>query len=343
MAPHLGLQRIMVPSAQVSSLTTGVITLPSARTAFVVSTFGYFAGGGRTGAQYSEIRKMPSTTETFSNTAATLSAHRTAAQPLSNSGTAGYVVGGGDTGNNIQSDIQKINQEDDSRTTIAATISGGRNQGAGFSNEGTAGYVGGGQTTTSGTNVISKLTYSTEAVTTLSATMSSSDGYVGVHTVNNKGVMGYTIIRETYSTQKLSFSSETTSVLTSHRSNRGYYGLGSANDGTAGYITSGFDIPGGLTYPDDTDKIVFATETRSTIASTVTSNGVGNRTGGYYNGASFGIKGKASYHCGGYREAFIDALDKLTYATDTPSLLGTGRLVVSGLAGHVGFANSGAI
>lgn len=34
MAPHLGLQRIMIPSAQVSSLTTGSITLPSAKGTF---------------------------------------------------------------------------------------------------------------------------------------------------------------------------------------------------------------------------------------------------------------------------------------------------------------------
>jgi hypothetical protein len=39
MAPHLGLQRIMIPSAQVSSLTTGSITLPSARGAFADTSF----------------------------------------------------------------------------------------------------------------------------------------------------------------------------------------------------------------------------------------------------------------------------------------------------------------
>lgn len=39
MAPHLGLQRIMIPSAQVSSLTTGSITLPSARGAFELGDF----------------------------------------------------------------------------------------------------------------------------------------------------------------------------------------------------------------------------------------------------------------------------------------------------------------
>jgi hypothetical protein len=38
MTTHLGLQRILLPSAQVSSLTTGSITLPSARGVFVPST-----------------------------------------------------------------------------------------------------------------------------------------------------------------------------------------------------------------------------------------------------------------------------------------------------------------
>ena len=37
MSPHLGLQRIMIPSAQVSSLTTGSITLPSAKRGFLES------------------------------------------------------------------------------------------------------------------------------------------------------------------------------------------------------------------------------------------------------------------------------------------------------------------
>ena len=44
MAPHLGLQRIMIPSAQVSSLTTGAITLPSARGSFIPpETSGYYS------------------------------------------------------------------------------------------------------------------------------------------------------------------------------------------------------------------------------------------------------------------------------------------------------------
>ncbi len=51
MTTHLGLQRILLPSAQVSQLTTGSITLPSARGTFTTNiTLAYYAlGGGGTG------------------------------------------------------------------------------------------------------------------------------------------------------------------------------------------------------------------------------------------------------------------------------------------------------
>ena len=45
MAPHLGLQRIMIPGSQVSALTTGTVTLPGARGAFVETRRALFAGG----------------------------------------------------------------------------------------------------------------------------------------------------------------------------------------------------------------------------------------------------------------------------------------------------------
>lgn len=43
MTTHLGLQRILLPSAQVSSLTTGSITLPSARGAFTEGSYFFIA------------------------------------------------------------------------------------------------------------------------------------------------------------------------------------------------------------------------------------------------------------------------------------------------------------
>jgi hypothetical protein len=42
MTPHLGLQRIMIPSSQVSSLTTGSITLPSAKGSFYDGPYGAY-------------------------------------------------------------------------------------------------------------------------------------------------------------------------------------------------------------------------------------------------------------------------------------------------------------
>lgn len=46
MTTHLGLQRILLPSAQVSQLTTGSITLPSARGAFAFPIYATTAFGG---------------------------------------------------------------------------------------------------------------------------------------------------------------------------------------------------------------------------------------------------------------------------------------------------------
>ena len=53
MTTHLGLQRILLPSAQVSQLTTGSITLPSARGAFAPSYYDSIATATPTG--FSEV------------------------------------------------------------------------------------------------------------------------------------------------------------------------------------------------------------------------------------------------------------------------------------------------
>ena len=60
MTTHLGLQRILLPSAQVSQLTTGSITLPSARTAFVSNSYESIAtvsvgSGGQSTMTFSSI------------------------------------------------------------------------------------------------------------------------------------------------------------------------------------------------------------------------------------------------------------------------------------------------
>jgi len=62
MTTHLGLQRIMIPSAQVSSLTTGSITLPSARGAFSQPTLAFESISTTTGSGGSfTISSIPQT------------------------------------------------------------------------------------------------------------------------------------------------------------------------------------------------------------------------------------------------------------------------------------------
>jgi len=63
MTTHLGLQRILLPSAQVSSLTTGSITLPSARGQFVEGSYDSISSTIVTSASSSSITlsSIPST------------------------------------------------------------------------------------------------------------------------------------------------------------------------------------------------------------------------------------------------------------------------------------------
>jgi hypothetical protein len=89
---------------------------------------------------------------------------------FANSGTAGYVAGGGFM---PRTDIiDKITFSNDSKSTLSATLSGSTwDHGAGWENKNTAGYVGGGAAHTD-TTAIDKLAYSNESVSTLTATLS---------------------------------------------------------------------------------------------------------------------------------------------------------------------------
>jgi hypothetical protein len=60
MTTHLGLQRILVPSAQVSTLTTGSITLPSARGAFFPEGYESIATLSATSGSSVEFTSIPS-------------------------------------------------------------------------------------------------------------------------------------------------------------------------------------------------------------------------------------------------------------------------------------------
>ena len=90
---------------------------------------------------------------------------------FANSGTAGYVAGGGFM---PRTDIiDKITFSNDSKSTLSATLSDDTwDHGAGWENKNTAGYIGGGANHTGDSDVIDKLTFSNESISTLTATLS---------------------------------------------------------------------------------------------------------------------------------------------------------------------------
>jgi len=113
-------------------------------------------------------------------------------------------------------------------------------QAAAVSNSGTAGYRSGG---TDGTekNVIYKLTFSTDAVTTTSAVLS---GTARAHsTLNNNATAGYfwSASLGTLGTgiNKLTYSNDTRSTLGATQTSGRYAASSASNSGTAGYCAGG--------------------------------------------------------------------------------------------------------
>ena len=110
-------------------------------------------------------------------------------QPSSNSGTAGYLSGGGTAGVGVNvTSITKINYSNDSVTTLSASLSAVRDNGSGGSNRGTAGYVVdgyGGSDPSTVRNNVEKIAYSNDTKSTLSATF--TNGYTSTAGVSNSG------------------------------------------------------------------------------------------------------------------------------------------------------------
>lgn len=92
---------------------------------------------------------------------------------FSNSGTAGYLIGGTDSAGNPQTTISKFTYSTETATNLSAVLSGTGRVFAQGSNNAVAGYVLGSALGSLGT-AINKLTYSSDTRTTLSAVTSQS-------------------------------------------------------------------------------------------------------------------------------------------------------------------------
>lgn len=145
-----------------------------------------------------------------------------------------------------------------------------------------------------------KTTFSTDAMSTSPATMTAGNYYMSS---TNSATAGYTFSGQTYSTntQKMTFSTESCSMLPAQVPSAIYNNGSAIGNQTAGYVNAGHPAYSAIV------KTVWATETSSEVAS-ITSPGrskslcFGNTTLGFWGG---GIPGPAA------------KVDQITYATDT--------------------------
>jgi len=247
-----------------------------------------------------------------------------------------------------RSSIQKITFSNDSVSTIAATFDTQRSSGAGMANSGTAGYnaagVQGGGTHT---RRIDKLNFAADTVSNTVASMSSgATAATGAAAMANSGTAGYIAggdktsggVSYRTSIDKLTFSNDTVSVLSATLSVMQMYWSGSANSGTAGYYSGGYNN-GELNIGSTIVKLLFSNETRSNLAATISAN--------IDNNASHANSGTASYWLGGFETqvAITGAISKLPFSNETRSTLGvtiTARDMLcgfsqSGTAGYTAF------
>jgi hypothetical protein len=250
---------------------------------------------------------------------------------FANSGTAGYMVAGYlDTG--ATTDVYKCVFSTDALSTLASGASvSRRSTNAAVSNNGTAGYLMGGYAASGTTysDIIDKWAFSDDSRSTLSSTLSR--GKYGAAGHSNSGVKGYAAggygtgygsptnqgyFQETTYVQYSGDSTGTISATIPLYSNMGTYEMqGAANSGTAGYTFGGYIGPLGITGQTRIMKLLYSTETLSTLSDTLS---ISRRRAG-----SYADSGTAAYSQSGNTSSNPNlTIDKLTFSTDAVTTIG---------------------
>lgn len=232
----------------------------------------------------------------------------------SNNGTAGYVFGGWSI-----DDVYKITYATDTTSTVTATLTPTYVAAlSGAANSPTNGYsIGGyGASMWGDAKRIDRMTFSTEAIAALAATIdpngygsydnaSASNNGTAAIIANGADGTGYltSISKLTYSTEAVAASAAS---LSANATASGAH----SNSGTAGYFHLGNS-------PMSTaiNKYTYSSDSRSTLAAT--SSFTGYKRGGAAN------SGVAGYCAGGQDSSYnsVDTIDKLTYSTDACSAI----------------------
>lgn len=234
---------------------------------------------------------------------------------VSNSGIAGYIAGG-EGGSSSYSKIEKLLYFTETRSTLSATLPAAIIALSAVSNTGTAGYICGGYRITAPEGFIRaiyKLTYSTETISTISATLSTDDA--NITGFDNPKVAGYLRGGNLATTlmQKLTFSTESRSTVAS--------GLGQSTGGsgitfasTRGYYNQGRLVNG--TPTKKMYKMPYSTETEADIGDKLSSNRLWPGVVGDYLASGFFLGGNESV--AGLNSSSID---KISFSTDNSSIV----------------------
>ena len=299
-----------------------------------LATVGIAGYTGGAGSISNRIEKLLFSTETNSVLSATTTISMYAPGSCSNDGTAGYIAGGAINGDTRYNNIDKLLYSNETKSAIAAASVEGRYK-TGTSNSGTAGYfLGGNSPATAWQSQIDKITYSNDARTTISATMSPA-GFNINQTMINKNVAGYvsnpyTSSGGTNSIQKLLFSTEVYSTISATNPLTGWGATETSNTSVAGYRWSQYNNAG-ATHSTSIQKLLFSTETRSTLSNTITARtdaaGMSNATTG-------------GYFCGGYSTgAPVTTIQKLLYGSEVTSVISS--TLTNAERDLTGFSNNG--
>jgi hypothetical protein len=253
-----------VGTSSSSSASNSTTPNPIPRAGFMLS--GVLDPGGSPQFVSSIIKILYSsdTVSTLGSSTATISQNRGA---MSNSGTAGYSAGG-TTGSDGYDKVTYATDTCSGSASYISPVAGGR---CGVANWGTAGYfVSGDFGTTdpsSGPTTIQKIAFSNDARSTLSTTVTTAFRAPGGG-FENSGTAGYMVAGSDMGSKfgttvnkirKLTYSTETYSVLANTFSFTGNLNMSWSNSGTAGLATSNSSVY----------KMPFSTETSAfTIAPT---------------------------------------------------------------------------
>lgn len=250
--------------------------------------------------------------------------YRNSQGATTNPNFAGYIYGAY-IDPNISGVIDKVTYSSDTTSTLGATLITVWRSGAFSAHNGnTTGYVFGGY---NGGNITTseKMAYSTESMSSGSATLSNARRLGGSAT--NASSFSYfmggadTAYTGGFSTvDKFTFSGESRSTLgTGLESNTGENTVGFSNSGTAGYNSSGIDNYGGGsgTGTRNIKKFSYANDTRTVLTN-------------YITGFPFTGGGFTNHQVAGYVAPNADpavAGDKFAFPSDTKSIISSITLV----------------